>query len=138
MILRARIAAFILFVSLLTAGPALAQTLAVNMLVVLEIFHLFFIRNIYGASLTLAAARGTKVVWMCVISVTMAQFAITYLPPMQRIFGTAAVPMADGVLIVVIGAFFFALIETEKQMRLAFRRVQFRQVQAARAGEASI
>lgn len=118
--------------------PALAQTLAVNMLVVLEIFHLFFIRNIYGASLTLAAARGTKVVWMCVISVTMAQFAITYLPPMQRIFGTAAVPMADGVLIVVIGAFFFALIETEKQMRLAFRRVQFRQVQAARAGEASI
>jgi hypothetical protein len=28
----------------------------------------------------------------------------------------------DGILIVAIGAVFFALIETEKQMRLAFRR----------------
>ena len=42
---------------------ALAQTMAMNTLVVLEIFHLFFIRNIHGTSLTWAAARGTKVVW---------------------------------------------------------------------------
>ncbi len=40
---------------------ALAQTMAMNMLVVLEIFHLFFIRNIHGSSLTWAAARGTRV-----------------------------------------------------------------------------
>lgn len=99
---------------------ALAQTMALNTLVVLEIFHLFFIRNIYGASLTWAAARGTKVVWVCVITVTAAQFAITYLPPLQTVFGTHPVPFWDGVLIVGIGAAFFALIETEKQMRLAF------------------
>jgi magnesium-transporting ATPase (P-type) len=102
--------------------PALAQTLALNTLVVLEIFHLFFIRNIHGASLTWAAARGTPVVWACVIAVTGAQFAITYTPPLQAVFGTQAVPLRDGLLVVAVGAVFFALIETEKQMRLAFRR----------------
>ncbi|MAM11638.1 MAG: carbonate dehydratase [Rhizobiaceae bacterium] len=100
---------------------ALAQTIAMNTLVVLEIFHLFFIRNIHGTSLTWAAARGTPIVWTCVIAVTSAQFAITYLPPFQAIFGTHSVPLFDGLLIVAIGAVFFALIETEKQMRLAFR-----------------
>jgi len=101
---------------------ALAQTIAMNTLVVLEIFHLFFIRNIYGTSLTWAAARGTRIVWACVIAVTAAQFAITYLPPLQAIFGTQGVPLFDGLLIVGIGAVFFALIETEKQMRLVFRK----------------
>ncbi|MCR8547824.1 cation-transporting P-type ATPase [Salipiger sp. P9] len=103
-------------------APALAQTMAMNMLVVLEVFHLFFIRNIYGTSLTWAAVRGTRVVWFSVISVTAAQFAVTYLPPLQAVFGTHPVPLADGLLIVAVGAVFFALIETEKQMRLAFRR----------------
>ncbi|MFC6654648.1 cation-transporting P-type ATPase [Roseibium salinum] len=97
---------------------ALAQTMAMNMLVVLEIFHLFFIRNIYGTSLTWKAAKGTKVVWACVIAVTAAQFAITYVPLMQSVFGTHAVPFSDGVLLVAIGVAFFALVEIE-QMRLA-------------------
>jgi magnesium-transporting ATPase (P-type) len=103
---------------------ALAQTIAMNTLVVLEIFHLFFIRNIYGTSLTWAAARGTRIVWACVLAVTAAQFAITYLPPLQAIFGTHGVPLFDGLLIVAIGAAFFVLIEMEKQMRLAFRHPQ--------------
>ena len=62
---------------------ALAQTMAMNTLVVLEIFHLFFIRNIHGTSLTWAAAKGTRVVWTVVIAITAAQFAVTYLPPLQ-------------------------------------------------------
>ena len=99
-----------------------AQTMALNTLVVLEIFYLFFIRNIHGTSLTWAAVRGTPVVWGCLVTVTAAQFAITYLPPLQAIFGTAAVPLWDGVLIVLVGAVFFALVETEKQIRMALRR----------------
>lgn len=61
----------------------LARTIALNTLVVMEIFHLFFIRNIYSTSLTWQAVRGTKVVWWVVIAITAAQFAITYLPPLQ-------------------------------------------------------
>jgi calcium-translocating P-type ATPase len=100
---------------------ALAQTMAMNTLVVLEIFHLFFIRNIHSTSLTWAAARGTKVVWTVVIAVTAAQFAVTYLPPLQAVLGTRSVPLMDGLLIVAIGAAFFALIEIEKQIRLGLK-----------------
>jgi magnesium-transporting ATPase (P-type) len=100
----------------------LARTMAVNTLVVLEIFHLFFIRNIYGSSLTWGAVKGTKVVWATVIGITAAQFAVTYVPPLQRVFTTEAVPFLDGLLIIGIGAVFFAIIEIEKQLRLSVSR----------------
>ncbi|HEX2020886.1 MAG TPA: cation-transporting P-type ATPase, partial [Aurantimonas sp.] len=96
----------------------LARTMAMNTLVVMEIFYLFFVRNLYGSSLTWSGLRGTKVVWGMVVSVTLAQFAITYLPPLQHIFGTHAVPFLDGLLIVGIGIVLFAIIEVEKQLRL--------------------
>jgi magnesium-transporting ATPase (P-type) len=102
----------------------LARTIALNTLVVLEIFHLFFIRNIYGTSLTWAGARGTRVVWTCVVAVTAGQFAITYAPPLQQVFATEAVPLADGVLIIAVGVAFFALIEIEKQLRLRLPRLR--------------
>lgn len=99
----------------------LARTLAMNTLVALEMFHLFFIRNIYRAALTWAAVRGTPVVWTCVLAMVAAQIGITYVPPLQQIFGTAAVPLPLWGLVFGIGIVFFALLETEKQMRLAFR-----------------
>jgi len=104
-------------------APELARTMALNMLVVLEIFHLFFIRNIYGTSLTWKAVQGTRVVWSCVISITAAQFAVTYLPPLQEVFGTQAIPFLDGLIIIAAGVMFFAIIEVEKQLRLAYRRM---------------
>ena len=97
----------------------LARTMAVNTLVVLEIFYLFFIRNIYGTSLTWRAVRGTRVIWATVIAVTLAQFAFTYAPLFNSIFDTRPVPLLDGVLIVALGAVFFAVVEVEKQLRLA-------------------
>ena len=99
----------------------LARTMALNTLVVMEIFHLFFIRNVYGTSLTWKTVRGTKIVWIVVITITAAQFAITYLPPLQAIFTTESIPFWDGVLIFGIGAALFAIIETEKQIRLRLR-----------------
>ncbi|MDO8399049.1 MAG: cation-transporting P-type ATPase [Bradyrhizobium sp.] len=100
----------------------LARSMALNTLVVLEIFHLFFVRNIYGTSLTWEAVRGTKVVWLTVIIITVAQFAITYLAPLQRVFGTQAIAFLDGLLIVSVGVVFFAIIEVEKQLRLGYLR----------------
>lgn len=116
-------AVFVVFAYAINKGYplALAQTMAMNTLVVMEIFHLFFIRNIHSTSLTWAAARATRVVWTVVIIITGAQFAVTYLPPLQGVLGTASVPLFDGLLIVGIGAAFFALIETEKQIRLGLR-----------------
>ena len=96
----------------------LARTIAVNTLVVMEIFHLFFIRNLYSTSLTWKGIRGTKVVWMTVAVVTLAQFAITYAPPLQKVFATEAIPFLDGLLIIGVGVALFAIIEIEKQIRI--------------------
>lgn len=96
----------------------LARTIALNTLVVMEIFHLFFIRNIYGTSLTWKAVRGTKIVWAVVLVVAVAQFAITYLPLLQTVFSTEPIPFLDGMLIVGVGVALFAVVETEKQIRL--------------------
>lgn len=102
----------------------LARSMALNTLVVMEIFHLFFIRNIYGTSLTWNAIRGTKVIWLVVLIVTAAQFAITYLPSLQSVFSTKSIAFWDGVLIVAIGVALFIIIELEKQLRLALKRTK--------------
>lgn len=100
---------------------ALAQTMAMNTIVVLEIFHLLFIRNSHGTSLTWNVLKGTRVVWIVIIIVTLSQFAVTYLPIFQGIVGTESITPHDGILIIAVGAAFFALIEIEKQIRLGLR-----------------
>lgn len=138
-ILNGELAWRIIFVSLLLLGGVfgmyayaveqaysveLARTIALNTLVVMEIFHLFFIRNIYGTSLKWELIVGTKVVWATIVCVTAAQFAMTYLPPLQALFATEAVPFWDGVIIVVVGVVFFAIIEIEKRLRLLLHDIR--------------
>lgn len=102
----------------------LARTLVVNSLVSMEIFLLFFIRNIYGTALTWQAIRGTKVIWLVIVCISSAQLAITYLPALQQVFGTRPVAFWDGVLIFGIGVIVFAICEIEKQLRLLMGRQQ--------------
>ena len=71
------------------------------------------------SSLTWKAVRATPVVWGTIATVTLAQFAVTYIPPLQSVFATEAVPLFDGLLVVGIGALLFAIIEVEKQLRLS-------------------
>ena len=106
-------------------SEALARTIAMNTLVVLEIFHLFFIRNMYGTSLNRKAVLGTRVVWAAVIAVTIGQFAITYVPWFQTIFETQAISVLDGVLIITVGVIMFCIIELEKQIRLRVLKKTF-------------
>ncbi|TNE77210.1 MAG: cation-transporting P-type ATPase [Gammaproteobacteria bacterium] len=101
----------------------LARTMAMNTLVVLEIFNLFFIRNIYGTSLTWNAVRGTPVVWMAIFAVALAQLAITYLPILQTVFDTKPVALMDGLIILGIGIAMFIVTETEKQLRLSLSKI---------------
>jgi magnesium-transporting ATPase (P-type) len=74
--------------------------------------------------LTWKAVGGTRAVWICLVTIILAQFAITYLPPLQQVFGTQPVPLFDGLLIVAVGAVFFAVIEAEKQARIVFQRTE--------------
>lgn len=113
-----------IFVHALQSGhsEALARTLAVNTLVVMEIFHLFFIRNIYGTSLRWNLVKGTPVIWATVIIVTSAQLAITYVPTLQQVFGTESVPFDEGLKVVAIGVGLFFIIELEKRVRIRLRQ----------------
>jgi len=104
----------------------LARTLALNTLVVLEIFHLFFIRNMYSTSLTWRLIRGTHVIWLSIVTVVIGQFAITYVPWLQRVFATEGVGVFDGLLIIVIGIAMFFIIEIEKQIRIRIKSTRHR------------
>ncbi|MFC6689281.1 HAD-IC family P-type ATPase [Jhaorihella thermophila] len=96
----------------------LARTLAVNTVIVLEIFHLFFIRNFHATSLTWEAVRGTPAVWIAVAVVVGGQILFTYAPFMHRVFATRPVTLVDGAIVIGIGVAFFAIVELEKQVRL--------------------
>jgi magnesium-transporting ATPase (P-type) len=96
----------------------LAQTIALNTLVVLEIFHLLFIRNMHGSVWTWGAIRATPAVWLSVIVVLLGQFAITYVPWLQTVFATEAVGVFDSMLMLGIGVTMFVIIQFEKQLRI--------------------
>lgn len=96
----------------------LARTVAMNTLVILEIFHLLFIRNMHSKSLSLKSIRGTPVLWISIVAVMIGQITITYLPWLQKIFGTEAMSLFDVVLIFSMGILLFVIVELEKQLRL--------------------
>ncbi|HZM33110.1 MAG TPA: HAD-IC family P-type ATPase [Burkholderiales bacterium] len=91
-----------------------ARTLVVNALVVLEIFYLFNVRYLHGGSITLRGALGTPAVLIAIAAAAAAQFAFTYAPVMNLWFASRPVALADGVLIVAVGAALMFLLEGEK------------------------
>ncbi|MBB1093419.1 cation-transporting P-type ATPase [Rhodopseudomonas palustris] len=92
-----------------------ARTMAVNALVVMEIFYLFSIRYIRGPSLTWQGVVGTPAVLIGVGIVVIAQLAFTYAPPLQKVFDSRAVSLADGLVIVAVGVILLVLVEIEKR-----------------------
>lgn len=95
----------------------IAQTLVVNVIVVLEIFYLFSVRYVHGTSLTFQGILGTTPVLMGFAACVVAQFAMTYIPFFNEIFGTHPVNFFDGVLVVSIGILFLMIVEIEKRLR---------------------
>lgn len=96
----------------------LARTMALNTLVIMEVFHLFFIRNFYSRVLNWKQVRGTPIVWLVVAIVALAQGLVTYWSPLQSVFATEAIHFADALLLLGIGCTLFVIIEAEKQVRL--------------------
>lgn len=99
-----------------------ARTLALNTLVFMEIFHLFFIRNFKTLSIGISDIMANKIVWSAVSIIFFAQIAITYTPFLQEVFLTASLKLFDFSMIFVMGIVVFALLEFEKQFRLRAAR----------------
>ena len=105
-------------------GLETARTMAVNTLVVMEIFYLFSVRYVHGTSLTWQGVLGTRAVLAGVATVTVAQVAFTYLPAMQAVFGSRPVSLGDAIAVVATGVALLAVVEAEKVLfaRWAGRR----------------
>ena len=93
-----------------------ARTMAVNALVVMEIFYLFSVRYVHGTSLTWEGVLGTRAVLVGVALVAAAQVAFTYLPFLQRIFDSRPVAAVDGLLIIGVGVALLVVVEIEKRV----------------------
>ena len=113
---------FGMFAYALERGQSLeeARTIAVNSLVVMEIFYLFSVRYVHGPSLTWQGVLGTPAILLGIAFVTVAQFGLTYVPFMQAIFKTAPVSLDDGLLIVGLGVAVLIAVEIEKRIFEAF------------------
>jgi magnesium-transporting ATPase (P-type) len=98
-----------------------ARTLAVNAIVVMEIFYLFSVRYVHGTSLTWRGVLGTRAVLIGVAIVIVAQFAFTYLPPLQAVFDTRPLSLAEGAAVIAVGLALLLVVELEKAVAARWR-----------------
>ena len=100
---------------------AMAQTLAVNTLVAMEIFYLFSVRYLKAPSFTWVGVRGTPRVLAAVGAACALQAGFTYLPIMQTWFGSAPLPLPWLGISAAIGVAVLGVLELEKALLRARR-----------------
>ncbi len=99
-----------------------ARTLAVNTLVVMEVFYLFSVRFLRMRSLTVRGVLGTPAVLAAVAAVAVLQIIFTYAPFTERFFETRPIGLADGWPVILVGLGLFVILEIEKAVRRAWER----------------
>ena len=93
---------------------AIARTAAVNMLVIGETIYLFNCRKIHGSIFKYRYLfDNSKVVYSVGITILF-QLAFTYLPAMQKIFGSAAIDIAQWGWVLLLSVAIFVLVELRK------------------------
>ena len=91
-----------------------ARTSAVNALLVGEVFYLFNVRNLYGSVLNRAGFLGNRYVLLAIGLLIACQALFTYLPAMQRLFGTVGLGPGEWSRILVFGLALLFAVELEK------------------------
>ncbi len=92
----------------------LARTIAVNTLVMFEIFYLISARHLLAPSLTFEGLSGNRYVWYAIILLIIFQLAFTYLSPMQTLFHTVSLEPQLWLRIILVASSVLWLIELEK------------------------
>ncbi|AKH22296.1 carbonate dehydratase [Sedimenticola thiotaurini] len=96
------------------ASIEVARTVAVNTLVVAEIFYLFNTRYITAPILNRKGLLGNRYVLIAVLIVSIFQLLYTYLPVMQLFFHSAPLDSDAWLRILAAGATLFFVVEIEK------------------------
>jgi magnesium-transporting ATPase (P-type) len=110
------IVTFAIFEWELARGSSLevARTAAVNMLVLGEMVYLFNVRNFTTSAFSWKILTDNPMaLWMCALLVGV-QLLLTYAPPMQTIFQTAALGLTSWLVIFGLGLLKFLAVELEK------------------------
>jgi len=98
------------------APDDLARTVAVNALVVGQVFYLLNSRYKLDSSLSLKAHLGNKYSLIGIAAVVILQLLFTYTPPFQTLFETAPIPLWVWPWLFLGGLVFFLVVEVEKLM----------------------
>ncbi len=96
------------------ASDELGRAVAVNALVIGQVFYLLNSRYKLDSSLSLTAHLGNKYLAMGIGAVVVLQLLFTYTAPFQELFETAAVPLWVWPWLFVGGFVFFLVVEAEK------------------------
>ena len=96
------------------APDELARAVAVNALVIGQIFYLLNSRYKVESSLSLKAHLGNPYLPLGIGAVVILQLLFTYAPPLQYLFDTEAVPLRIWPWLFLGGLLFFLVVELEK------------------------
>jgi magnesium-transporting ATPase (P-type) len=96
------------------ASDELARAVAVNALVIGQIFYLLNSRYKLDSSLSLRAHLGNKYLAMGIGAVVILQLLFTYAPPFHTLFETEAIPLWVWPWLFVGGLVFFLVVEADK------------------------
>lgn len=91
-----------------------ARTVAVNTLVMFEIFYLFNSRYITASVFNWAGLTGNRYVLIAIAVLIIFQLGFTYLAPMQSLFGTTDIDFNIWLRILLISSSVLFLVELEK------------------------
>jgi magnesium-transporting ATPase (P-type) len=96
------------------AADEFARAVAVNALVIGQVFYLLNSRYKLDSSLSFRAHLGNKYLLVGIGAVVILQLLFTYTPPFQELFGTAAIPLRLWPWLFLGGVVFFLVVEAEK------------------------
>jgi len=99
-----------------------ARTVAVNTLVMFEIFYLFSSRKIEASIFNREGLTGNRYALMAVVVLILFQLAFTYLELMHTLFGTVSISLDSWIWITLIAFSVLPLVEIEKWV---MRRAKF-------------
>jgi magnesium-transporting ATPase (P-type) len=92
------------------------RTAVVNMLVISQVTYLFNVRHFTASALRWETLFGNPVAVAAVAITLVLQSLFIYAPPMQQLFGTAALDLASWGLILALATAIFLAVEVEKAL----------------------
>jgi len=100
----------------------LARTVAVNTLVMFEVFYLFSARYLLAPALTLEGLSGNKYVLYAIALLIVIQLTFTYAAPMQTLFATSAMSIDSWLRVITVASSVLFLVEMEKMLLRKYTR----------------